>query len=91
MVESSHYPNFESKLDHIEETLLTRLSKDKDQQKDLKHKLSIVKQKFTSRWRAAYKKKEAFEKNNSDWLNGMTSLQYTGSLNVLLSYLLTLI
>lgn len=75
MVESSQEPNFDRKLSYVEETLISKFCKDENQRKDWKQKLSLIKHQFKSRWHAAYKKKDIFEKNNNNWLDGMTSLQ----------------
>lgn len=74
-MESSQEPNFDRKLVHMEETVINKFCRDEHQRKLWKQKLSLIKHQFRSRWQAAYKKKDVFAKNNSDWLDGMTSLQ----------------
>ncbi|CAH0563012.1 unnamed protein product [Brassicogethes aeneus] len=58
----------------MEEIMINKYCKDEDQRKAWKHKLSLIKHQFKTRWLAAHKKKDIFEKNNRNWLNGMTSL-----------------
>ena len=62
-------PNFEAKINYLENELLTNEDYNQDQIKELKHKISYLKSEFR-RWSKANRQQDKFLKDNADWLQG---------------------
>ena len=68
--------NFDRKLEYMEKYFLDKYCIDKEQQKNLKHTLSIIKHQFKVKWQVAYKKKPVIKKKNTvkaQWNNYNTN------------------
>lgn len=70
IMNGENLPNFDAKLNYLENHLLLNYGNTDEDMKDLKQRFSLFKSVLKDKWAKCHRKEEAFLKNNESWLNG---------------------
>lgn len=74
-MKEQNLPNFEEKLNYLENWILSSENYSEDELKALKHKFSHIKSEFKQRWKKADKTEARFLHNNDEWLKNTFEIQ----------------
>ena len=69
-MQEQNLPNFEAKINYLENELLTHEDYSQNKIKELKRKISYIRSEFIRRWSKANRQQAKFLKENADWLQG---------------------
>lgn len=74
IMKGENLPNFDAKINYLENHLLLKYGNTDEDIKDLKQRFSLFKSVLKEKWAKCHRKEEAFLKNNDSWLNGTFQL-----------------
>lgn len=81
-MQNQDLPSFDSKLDYLENFILSYENYTDDQLKDLKQKFSLLKAAFKKKWTEAYRRQETFLVKNEKWLQGTFEIPRVSQISV---------